>query len=273
MARSKTASAQIIRPGPIGYVEYEIDIEAALRRDLPRLVSEISITPLTIEAINKLPEGAKGAYVLFLDEKPIYAGKTDVRHGFRDRLSRHFYTIRNRENLDPSRIGFKAIRIMVFSNFDVEAILIHEMRKADKKVLAWNYSGFGSNDPGHNREGQRPSKFDFEYPINIDRELGLFEPGPHQLLPMLIHLKENLPYYFRYETDLLPGKKKPEHYTKGHADQRSAAMVLVDAGDSVRNLLNKARKVLPEGWQVTLFPGRVILYKESTIYKHRSEAF
>lgn len=273
MTKSKTASAQIISPGPHGYVEYEIDFETVLRNDLHRLVSEVPIASLTKEAINQIPEGAKGAYVLLLDGQPVYAGKTDVRHGFRDRLNRHVFTIQNRKHLDPSRIGFKAIRIMVFSNFDVEAILIDSMRKADETALIWNYSGFGSNDPGHNREGQEPSDFDVQYPINVDRELNIFKPGPHQLLPMLIQLKKHLPYYFRYETDLLPGKKRPVSHKKGHVDQRSAAPVVVDAGDTVRDLLSKTLRVLPEGWRVTLFPGRVILYKESVDYKYASETF
>ncbi|MDF8359002.1 hypothetical protein [Ensifer adhaerens] len=273
MAKLRTASAQITSPGPQGYVEYEVDIETVLRSDLPRLVSKIPLAPLTAEAIGQLPEGAKGAYVLFMDGHPVYAGKTDVRHGFRDRLSRHAFTIQNRENLDPSRIGFKAIRILVFSNFDVEAILIDALTDADETALAWNYRGFGSNDPGQNREGQEPAEFDVEFPINIDRKLDLLEPGAYDLLTILVQLKQHVPFYFRYQTDHPPGKKRPVHFKKGHADQRSAAPVVVDAGDTLRVLLKKMLLALPAGWRVTHFPGRVILYKNDKIYDHALEAF
>lgn len=183
---------------PAGYAEYEIDIEKVLRTELPDLLARIPIAPLTLEAINAIPAGAKGAYVLFENGHPVYAGKTDTRHGFRDRLSRHAFTIENRHNLDPAAIGFKAIRILVFSNFDVEAILIGSLRKADETALRWNDSGFGSNDPGRSRERQEPAIFDVQHPIDIDRPLSLDE-GNYDLLSLLIKLKEQSTYLVRYQ--------------------------------------------------------------------------
>jgi len=273
MTKLKTTSAKVTNLGTRGYAEYEIDIETILRDDLPRILATMPIAPLTREAIDEIPAGAKGAYVLFLDGHPVYAGKTDARHGFRDRLNRHAFTIQNRKNLEPQRIGFKAIRIMVFSNFDVEAILIKAMRKADKSALAWNDSGFGSNDPGHNREGQAPANFDVLYPVNIDRKLSLFAPGSYGLLPFLIQLKDHLPYGFRYQTDIPPGGTRPKSYKKGHIDHHSGGVVTVDANDTVRDLLKKVLRALPAGWRVTVFPGRVILYKDDTIYKNGPDTF
>ncbi len=273
MTESKTAAATVIVPALRGYAEFEIDIERVLRNELPQAVADAQLAPLTAEAVNAIPEGSKGAYVLFLDGHPVYAGKTDTRHGFRDRLNRHAFTIQNRRNLDADRIAFKAIRILVFSNFDVEAILIDAMRIADKTALIWNNSGFGSNDPGHNREGQRPADFDLNHPINIDRPLHLLAPGPHDLLPMLIELKRQLPYDFRYETDPSPESDKPTSYRKGHAHHRMAPAILVEEGDTTRTLLRKAMGALPQGWRTTVFPGRVILYNESTQYKYALEAF
>jgi hypothetical protein len=270
----ETSAATVIEPTPAGYVEYEIDIEKVLRNELPGVVAGIELAPLTSEFVNKIPGGSKGAYVLFLNGFPVYAGKTDTRHGFRDRLNRHAFTIQNRQNLDPGQIGFKAIRILVFSNFDVEAILIDAMRKADETALAWNDSGFGSNDPGHNREGQRPADFDTSYPINIDRPLHLVPPGTHRLLPLLIALKQHLPYDLRYETDLKPGTDdKYIDYRKGHADQRAARPIEVNSDDTTRSLLCKVMAVLPSGWRTTVFPGRVILYKEDRVYRYALESF
>lgn len=274
MTESQTAAATIIDPELKGYVEYEIDIEKVLRNELPEVVAGIELAPLTSASVNAIPEGAKGAYVLFVDGYPVYAGKTDTRHGFRDRLNRHAFTIQNRKNLDPSTIAFKAIRILVFSNFDVEAILINAMRKADEGALAWNDSGFGSNDPGHNREGQQPADFDNSYPINIDRPLHLVEAGSHAVLPLLIKLKQHLPYDLRYETDLKPGTDdKYIHYRKGHVDQREAPEVEVADGDTTRTLLRKIMVALPAGWRTTVFPGRVILYKAATRYRYETESF
>lgn len=270
MTESHTAAANIIEADRLGYVEYEIDIERVLRTDLPGVLDRVPVAPLTAEAVNAIPAGAKGAYVLFENGRPVYAGKTDTRHGFRDRLGRHAFTIQHRQNLDPSTIGFKAIRILVFSNFDVEAILIDALRKADESALRWNDSGFGSNDPGHNRERQEPAGFDLERPIDIDRPLGI-EAGTYALLELLVTLKDGLPFTVRYQTDQLPGKKRPEHYRTGHADQRGAAPVAIDEADTLRSVLKKALGVLPPGWRVTVFPDRVILYAETEVYPYARE--
>lgn len=274
VTESQTAAATIIDPELKGYVEYEIDIEKVLRDELPGVVAGIELAPLVATSVNAIPEGSKGAYVLFVDGYPVYAGKTDTRHGFRDRLNRHAFTIQNRKNLDPGAIAFKAIRILVFSNFDVEAILIKSMRRADENALAWNDSGFGSNDPGHNREGQKPADFDIAYPINIDRQLHLVEAGIHSVLPLLIKLKNHLPYYMRYETDLKPGTDDEYvDYRRGHVDQREARQVQVSDDDTTRTLLRKIMAALPAGWRTTVFPGRVILYKEDRRYRYETESF
>lgn len=270
---SQTAAGTAIDLELKGYVEYEIDIEKVLRHELPVVIAGIELASLTVASVNVIPEGAKGAYVLFLDGHPVYAGKTDTRHGFRDRLNRHAFTIQNRKNLDPEGIGFKAIRILVFSNFDVEAILIDAMRAADHSALAWNDSGFGSNDPGHNREGQRPADFDLSYPINIDRPLHLVEPGEHEVLRLLILLKQHLPYDLRYETDPKPNSDKPSSYRKGHVDHRDAPRISVEDSDTTRTILCKVMGALRSGWRTTVFPGRVILYKEDTEYRYALESF
>jgi len=267
---SETAAATVIDVEPMGYVEYEIDIEKVLRTDLPGVLDGIALAPLTEERVRSIPERAKGAYVPFENGHPVYAGKTDTRHGFRDRLTKHAFTIQHRQNLDPTTISFKAIRILVFSNFDVEAILIDALRKADGTALQWNDSGFGSNDPGHRRETQEPAQFDVERPIDIDRALGL-EPGTYSTLTLLIALKDKLPYVLRYQTDHLPGKKYPEHYRKGHEDQRSAPSIAIGSGDTMRAILKKVLDTLPDGWRATAFPDRVILYKDTTPYVYERE--
>lgn len=268
----ETPAAHVEDAAAVGYVEYEIDVEKVLRQELPEVVSRAGIAPLTAEAIAALPEKAKGAYVLYEDGHPVYAGKTDTRHGFRSRLSKHFNTIQARTGLDPARIGFKAVRIMVFSNFDVEAILIRELRQNDPTALRWNFSGFGSNDPGHNRETQEPADFDKDRPVDIDKPV--VSPLQGRLvgvLDLLISLKDQLPYTFRYETDP-QDNGKPSRYTVGHVDQRAAAPIqLPNELFTVREAVQLVLDVLPEGWRATIFPDRVILYRESTPYPYARE--
>jgi hypothetical protein len=100
------------------------------------------------------------------------------------------------------------------------------------------------------------------------------EPGDHAVLPLLIKLKKHLPYYLRYETDLKPGTDDDYiDYRKGHVDQRGAPEVQVSDEDTTRTLLQKIMAALPPGWRTTVFPGRVILYKEDRRYRYETESF
>lgn len=267
-----TPTTHVSDPVPEGYVEYEIDVEKVLRDELPGVVANTKIAPLTLEAIAMIPERAKGAYVLFENGHPVYAGKTDVRHGFRARLARHHNTLQDRLGLDPTVIGFKAVRIMVFSNFDVETILINELRAKDPTALRWNFSGFGSNDPGHNREAQEPADFDKQRPIDIDRALPFLTSGSTiSILELLVKLKGNLPYLLRYQTDLNE-RGRPKGRATGHLDHRNAAKVqLPDTPVTMRLALRVVLAALPIGWRATVFPDRVILYRENTNYPYALE--
>ncbi len=240
--------------GVRGYYEFEIDVEAILRDQLPRFFNDIQAAPLTPENVAALPDRAKGAYMLLLDDVPVYAGKTDTRHGFKDRLNRHSWTVQGRKDLDPVRLTFKALRIMVFSAFDVEAILITEMKKAAKDALRWNNSGFGSNDPGKNRDGQEPANFDQWHPVDIDFPVDGLPTGNVRLKDLLQDAKSKLPYLIRNAT--LPADL---YVSNGSAKA------------TVREILSLTVSALPPGWQVTVLHGRVIIYKENKEYEHKLE--
>lgn len=257
-----------------GYNEFELDIESILRAQVPDYFDKITQAPLTHANVMALPEKAKGAYLLLHRGTPVYAGKTDSRHGFRERLLRHWHTLHYRKNLNLAEMAFKAVRIMVFSNFDVETILIEEMRNRSKEYLQWNDSGFGSNDPGHNREDQETAKFDEDYPIDIDHPLeNVVKAGKHNLRDLLVQAKENLPFLLRFETDEKSrnGKKvKYERHTIGHADQRNVEVNIPTDTPTTRELMTIAVQALP-GWRATVFPGRVILYRGQSDYKFATE--
>jgi hypothetical protein len=240
--------------GVRGYDEFEIDVEAILRDQLPRFLSATDAAPLTAAHVAALPERAKGAYVLLFDGAPVYAGKTDTRHGFRDRLHRHSWTVQGRIGLDPSKMAFKAVRIMVFSAFDVEAILIAEMKKTDAGALPWNNSGFGSNDPGKNRDGQQPADFDRWYPVDIDFPIDGLPAGQVTLAELLRVVKGKSPYLIR-------NAPLPEDIRVSGVPETA----------TIRQLLGMAIGALPAGWQVTVLHGRIIIYQETRDYPHKLE--
>jgi len=247
----------------MGYAEFELDIPEVMRTELPKYFEALAAEPLVEANIAKIPPNAQGAYMLFLNNALVYVGKTDAQAGFRNRLSRHSDNIQHRKNLDPAHVGFKAIRIFVFSNFDLETMLIEE---AEKKLgrPAWNFSGFGSNDPGRNRENQEPAKFDIDYPVDIDRNIDFFEPGTYKLLYAILRLKERLPYLFRYETG-------GRNYRLGHPEMGVGGVTIPIGKITTRTVIKGIVANLPSDWQATVLPNRIILYKENITYGQQVE--
>lgn len=131
-----------------GYQEFELDITQALLEHLPDIFANLADAPLTADDVAGLPEKAQGVYMLLDDGTPTYIGKTDADHGFRARLQRHFLNLSARHNFDLTKVSFKAVRVMVFTMVNVEKTLIDHFLGA--RGMSWQFSGFGSNDPGHN---------------------------------------------------------------------------------------------------------------------------
>jgi hypothetical protein len=235
-----------------GYGEYEIVVEEVLRQSLPGAFGKVDEAPLTLEATAKLPIGAKGAYLLFMNGRPVYAGKTDTRHGFQARLRRHALSVQHREGLDPSHLTFKTMRIMVFSAFDVESILIREMQRLDPAHLNWNNNGFGSNDPGQNRDDGEPSNFEKEFPINVDVVLSDIPAGPMALFAVLKRAQHSVSYKLRH----------------GPITGYAQVTVLVPKNPTMQHILDAVAGVLPDDFQITIFHGRIILYSQEKIYKY-----
>ncbi|MEX1179751.1 MAG: GIY-YIG nuclease family protein [Cucumibacter sp.] len=245
----------------MGYAEFELDIPGVMRTELPKYFDAMSASPLTLENLNRMiPNQAQGAYFLFLENSLVYIGKTDAEVGFRSRLLRHLNNVRHRHHLDPEQVRFKAVRIFVFSNFDLETMLIDEYAKREGGRPVWNYSGFGSNDPGHRRESQDPAKFDLQYSVDIDREVAFLPAGEHPLMSALLALKNELPYLLRYDTG------EEGTWRTGHVDMIDKMIVVPQRVLTTRLVLTLILDSLPEGWQVSALPGRVILYKEDTTY-------
>jgi hypothetical protein len=237
-----------------GYGEFEIDIVAVLQEELPLFFERIPVAPLTTESVATIPARAKGAYLLLRNGVPVYAGKTDAKNGFRDRLKRHSETILDRQGLEPSQMSYKAARVMVFSVLDVEAVLIREMRALNPDWLTWNNSGFGSNDPGVERDTQKPARFDREFPIDIDRAFEFEGVGAIPFPEAVEVLKSKVEYLIRVEEN------------PSLADY--SVTIPASPATTARSMLRDMLRSLPKSWQVTVLHGRVIVYEETKTYKH-----
>ena len=237
-----------------GYREFEFDLPSALLDHLVRALDDMESAPLTMESLANVPE-AQGVYQLFLDNKLVYIGKTDAESGLFRRLVRHSQKIQHRRDLDPARVSFKALRIFVFTAMDLETQLIKHYT-ADART-AWNGSGFGSNDPGRNRDRSTPGRFDQEFPIDIDRNLDWGLVGQHTAAAVAAELKAALPYTFRYQTS-------SGHSRKPHPDLVNATVTLPAGPMTARRIIELIVSQLPAGWQATALSAVLILYKEHT---------
>jgi hypothetical protein len=266
--RAIDASVESAAAKVLGYTEFELDLRRALLEKVPPVFDALAPAPLSSETVSALPYGAQGVYMLLEKGVPTYIGKTDARHGFRQRLHRHLKSLSSRSNLNLGDVTFKAVRVMVFTTINVEDVLIDHYIK--NRNIAWQYSGFGSNDPGHLREFQKSSEFDKKFPIDIGIPLPFIKAGRRNVVQLLSDLKSCLPYDLRYETDI-GLKHRPVKSHIGHCDQRAAWVDITRDSMSLREILLLVVRALPDGWVATHFPGRVILYKEATPYKEALE--
>ncbi|HBO6068056.1 TPA: GIY-YIG nuclease family protein [Pseudomonas aeruginosa] len=244
------------------FKDLEFDLPSALLAQLVDLFERMTPGPLNEETVLEVPE-EQGVYQLFFNGELVYVGKTDADAGLRQRLLRHAKKIRSRRNLHQSQVTFKAVRVYVFTAMDLEDLLIKHYRGAGVS-LAWNLSGFGSNDPGRNRDKSvvKENHFDSLYPIDLDFEARVVQSeDDRSVAEVLRQLKDQLAYTVRYQN--AGGRSK-----QPHIDLVEAQVSLRSEEGSVLNVLRQVKVALGEEWQITALPGYVIIYKENEHYPH-----
>ncbi|NJN18867.1 MAG: GIY-YIG nuclease family protein [Oscillochloris sp.] len=242
-----------------GYQDFEFDLPGALLQRLVEILKNLIPAPLNEDILDAVPD-AQGVYQLFLHNQLVYIGKTDAEAGLNRRLRRHAKKIQHRKQLDPTDMSFKAVRIYVFTAVDLETQLIAYY--GGLKQVRWNGSGFGSNDPGRERDTTKykSDHFDSLYPIDIDRVLSISLPVIDSAASMLIELKKVLPYVFRFES-------ASAHSRQPHADLIATPITLpVNFTPTARNVIATVVPKLPSGWRAVHLPSHIILYKNTLTY-------
>lgn len=244
------------------FKDFEFDLPSALLERLVLLFSEMTPGALNDETVEGVPE-AQGVYQLFFQDELVYVGKTDADAGLKRRLLRHARKIRSRSNLTPESVAFKAVRVYVFTAMDLEDLLIKHYREHHHR-LSWNLSGFGSNDPGRNRDRSRlkGDHFDSLYPIDLELPIThRLESFPVTVASLLRFMKDELAYTVRFQ-NAGGNSRRP------HPDLEASVITLAATTNTVRELLRQAKIALGADWQITALRGYVIAYKESASYPH-----
>lgn len=252
-----------------GFIAFELDLMGAVMNQIIPALNAMDSAPLTLANATTLPD-AQGVYLLIHDGRIRYVGKTDAEAGLRTRMARHARKFEQRRNVLPADVSFKAAQILVLTAMDIESKVIAHYGSE------WNGSGFGSNDPGRERETtDKPEQgFDALFPIDIDIPVEILEPGPTTAHAALVAMKEALPYTLRYEVKLPGGRKKAgshDYRLNPHPDMPAAPMTVPAGPMTVRAMLKLILGALPSGWQATYFVSHVILYKESRVYLHGTQ--
>lgn len=245
---------------PAGFKQFEFALTTALVSQLVTVLDDMDSAPLVPISASEIPNG-QGVYQLFLGDELVYIGKTDNDAGLQRRLQRHAKLAESRGALANGAVRFKAVQVLVFSAMELETMLMRHYRDQGAS-LAWNNSGFGSNDPGHNREGSiyKEGHFDLLYPITIDTPLSAPLTKGMTIYHALKAIKAELPYLLRFGG---MRKSDPEY---GDLNNHFLSADLM--GLSLRETLTHIINLLPPGYISTKFPGYVILYKEPTTYEY-----
>jgi hypothetical protein len=233
---------------------FEFDIIAALSSQLGATFESLEIGHLSETQIAFL-EPDPAVYQLFYKGVLAFVGQAQ---SLRKRLREHHAKISGRKNIDIADIGFKCLT--VHPNWT--ALIRKYHRKLAKSSCPWNGNGFGPDDPGREREttNKATEGFDAIYPIRENWPCSWITAGEYTAEEILRSLKSKLPYLLRFET-AEPKSSKP------HPDVVSAKVSVLTDGMPANDLLKLVAMSLP-GWQATIFPGHMILYKEQRSYKH-----
>ena len=117
-----------------------------------------------------------------------------------------------------------------------------------------------SLDPGRERDttNNKPENFDFQYPIDIDKPLGIELPASDTAANILALLRNGTPYTIRAQ--------RPARRKVFHPDLETTTIENLAGLSTTREIIQQLTSQLPAGWQATKLLGYVILYKERKDY-------
>ena len=128
---------------------------------------------------------------------------------------------------------------------------------------AWNGGGFGSNDPGRERDTTRikVTNFDALYPLDIGGAIEISIPAgtPVSAEEAIVAIQKGVPWKLRRQ-NLGGNSRKP------HPDLATSTVRLSTSKGSAWALLGEVVSQLPAHWQATALRSHLILYKERRDY-------
>ena len=205
------------------------------------------------DAIQRLPDGR------FC--KVIYVGQS--QDTIFSRLMKHARFVQDRHELSNGEIMFKAAEVIIFDSVGIETKLIerYATRWNDDfpQSCGWNFSGFGSNDSGGGRDGQKASKFDLLWPIKLDtNRSGIFKRDGRgrdfrkTIKKAIRTLSDSVPYTVRIHKD-----------HRDHEDL-NAMIAMPDIPMTAYQAIVDILAGLPREWEARVYPVKVVFHRGHT---------
>ena len=181
---------------------YSFDFLDTISKQLQEKLDQLGVTILRddqlvgLELFQHENFRKQGVYVIHYENIPKYIGKAN---NVAERLKQHFKKLTGRQNIDPSKIGYKCLLLdNSMSTAANEDLLIEKYREIHSGL--WTGQGFGPKDPGRERDTTAPGSFDQSHPIRLDFQ----QEGIHDeetVKSLCKKLKTSLPYVFRYKVN------------------------------------------------------------------------
>jgi hypothetical protein len=200
----------------------------------------------------------RGVYQLFEREQSVYFGKTEG--SLKARLYRHKRRFSGRLNIKVEDITFRCLYVDSFVDAaSPERLLIKKYK--DTGLASWNHEGFGPKDVGRARDGGSPGPWFLQRPVDYQASFAVPKGGQRiDLLSALQILKETVPFdLLRFASDK---SKNQRDVRDAQSDYPEKYVTLPSKPASILDHLRPIMEQLPAGWQATVLPHGVILYKD-----------
>lgn len=243
---------------------FNLDLHKALVEQLPLALNRLSTAPLAAEQLDSLGN-ERGVYQLFERGQSVYVGKSE--EPLAERLEQHRRRCSGRLNIDVNDMTFRCLYVDQFVDAVTPERILIDIYKAEN-LAPWNISeGFGAKDVGRNRDNGVPGRWFLDRPA--DYRSPVSAPSGGRSVP-LIHaletLKEAVPFdLFRFASRR---SRNPKDREDARRDYPGRSVVLPDDTVPILNHMLAIMEQLPPGWQTTVLPQGVIMYKESIAYAY-----
>jgi hypothetical protein len=227
------------------HATYTFDFLTTVSKQLVERLDALPVTPIqanldALAAFQQQTGFFQGVYVIHEGTTPRYPGKADNVH---TRLKQHLRKLSGRRNVVLGDVGYKALLLDKSMGTAANEEILIRLYEAEHDAM-WSGGGFGTKDPGKERDTTAPNLFDRDHPIIADFAVPNIN-DQETIGTLFVKMKRGLPYVFRY------GKI---------GTARTTPIDLTGVPRNAHAVLRGALRVLPQGWHGAILSYGMVVY-------------